>query len=195
MLCEKGLPTFENLIFFRNLSELSDNFLETYGSKKVWAIAGQDDRVKLEDNPYAIKKFRALPLEKDLLEKEYSRLNNEMARFNIPRENRIFAVWKCFGKDNTTFTGIAWYTDNHIFFDIFEGLRPSGDWESWTPHYSEKIPIINGRAYFGSLVNFKYEDVLRKIASDILFSLFQGAYLDFAMTDEVHLLYHDLSLH
>jgi hypothetical protein len=195
MLCEKSLPTFENLIFFRYFAEISGSCLETYGNEGVWGIAGQDDRVQINDNPYSIKKFRVLHLRKNQLETEYSVLNDEMSKSGIPEKNRIFAVWKCFGKDDTRFTGIAWHVDNFIFFDIFDGLRPSGDWESWTPHYSEKIPVINGRAYFGDLTDHRYEEVLRKLTKDILFSLFHGAYLDFAMTNEGRLFYHDLSLH
>jgi len=189
---EKGMPLMENLIIFRNLSEIPILHLQKYGDKKLWAMRGFDDRTKITDSPYKIKNPRIHGFSKEELPEKFKQLNEEMDKLDMPPKHRIFLICRVFYNEDVEFSGHAYRQDDIIFVDILKGNRPSG--QDWTPEISFKIQIINIRPRYSAIEESIFREYIVRICKDLL-NLDNKAYLDFTRFKEGYFFYHDLSIH
>jgi len=192
-LKKNGFP--EEFRHFRKLSEVFD-FLKEVGGEKNLFIMGSDDRIKITDSPYNIKRFRRVHISSSDVEICLKELNTEMDVLRIPCENRIFSVGYFFNQYNVEFTGHALMDDENILIDIFVGLRGSGT--DITPSFSFKIPIINNRPRLSVIDFWAYEDYVLRICLDMckIKRLHYGnPYVDFVSLKDKMFYYPDLSFH
>ena len=144
LLKEMGLP--EGFIHFREFSEIPLESLNNFGDDKNLFIMGSDNRIKITDNPYIIKRWRRINISKDEIESSSKEVDAEMEAEGIPKENRIFSIGPCFNESNTLLQGHAFKIEDTIYIDIKKGIRGSG--KDFAPDFSFEIPIINNRIMF-----------------------------------------------
>jgi hypothetical protein len=191
LLKRMGLP--EGFIHFNNFSEIPSEFLDNLGEDRNLFIMGSDNRIKITDNPYKIKRWRRVNISKNEIESSSKELNMEMEAEGIPKENRIFSLGLCFNESNTIFQGHAFKIDDTIYIDIKRGLRKSGT--DFTPDFAFTIPIINNRITFSEIPDFEFRDYVVRICKDLLLFYIGNPYLDFALMEDKKFFYHDLSIH
>jgi hypothetical protein len=192
LLKEKGLPVMENLFIFRTLEEIPKEHLGRYEDKKLWAMRGFDDRTQISDSPYNIKDVRYHGFSKDELENVFVKINEELEKKEIPKENRIFLIARVFYDEDVEFSGHVFRENDYIYVDILKGNRPSG--RDWTPHVSFKIKVVNNAPLISSIEENELKKPAIELCEDIL-KFGNKAYLDFTKFRKGYFFYHDLSVH
>lgn len=192
LILEKNLPAPENFVIFKDISEIPKTNLEKYGEEKLLAMRGFDERIKISENPYKIINPKIHGFSKEEIYEKFKEINQELDKFNIPSEKRVFIIARVFYDKDVEFSGHAFRKDDKIYIDLLKGNRPSG--KDWTPDLSFQIDIINNRPMFSSLKESGFNEYLSKISKDIL-KFDDNAYLDFTKFKSGYFFYHDLSIH
>ncbi len=190
LLKRMGLP--EGFIHFKKISDVSPEVWKELGEENLF-VMGSDNRIKITDNPYKIKKWRRVNISKDEIESALMELNTEMDVDRIPKENRIFSAGLFFNESNMIFQGHALKLGDIIYIDIKKGSRGWGT--DFASDFSFEIPIINGRVMFSAIPDFEFRDYVVRICKDLLLFYQGNPYLDFALMRIGRFIYHDLSFH
>ena len=82
-----------------------------------------------------------------------------MDKEEIPAEHRIFITGRMFTEENVVIQGHVYRDEDFVLIEFREGRRPHR--KELEPEFSFKIPIINGRCSFGSLVGENYDELMK----------------------------------
>jgi len=191
LLKEKKLP--EGLFIFRELSEITEDFLKDFGDEKELFFIGVDNRDTITTNPYQVCRCRVLNFSKFEIKDSFNKIGLEMDKEGIPAEHRIFITGRMFTEENVIIQGHVYRNEDFVLIEFIEGMRPHR--KELKPEFSFKIPIINGRCSFGSLVGENHGELIRQLCQHSLCFYEGNPYLDFVVMSDGKLLYHDLSFH